>query len=313
MPIREASKAVNDAAQAQLGGLVTSIAKSINSRKSPYEPIVENWYKSLPYAFIATDSSGAQKSFNLPLNPNNISITTHFATNVIATIGGTVEEHAPQRYFDISISGTTGIAPQHIEESPVVSRPNTAIDGRTAYTPEFNLGALTGGFFAKTTGQLDNALNKARDILGGSKKHESGVAAASSGYAAFHNFYKFLLANKNQLSGGGSSIAGFGSSSKAQPLRFLSYKDNQEYKCAILRFELIRSADNPMLYNYNIQLRAYSLSSTGFSDFKELGNLRLQVLGLGGDSSTLSSFKNKISGAKAGIAAVSGAFKSFGR
>lgn len=305
----------------KLGSAITnSVKKAVGvtgalSSSNSYEPIVENWYKSLPYAFVATDSTGTKKTFNLPLSPSNISITTHFATNVIATIGGTVEEHAPQRYFDISISGTTGISPQYSSEFSALSSLNTEIGGRTAYTPEFSLGAQTGGFFAKTTGQLDNALNRARDILGGSKKHESGVAAASSGYAAFHNFYKFLLKGKSQLSSGGSSIAGFSipGTSKAEPLRFLSYKDNQEYKCAIMRFELVRSADNPMLYNYSIQLRAYGLSSIGSENTQSLGDTRLQLLGIGGDSSLLSSFKNKISGAKAGIAAVSGAFKSFGR
>ena len=282
---------------------------------SAYDPQVENWYKSLPYAFVATDSKGVKKIFNLPLNPSNINVTTHFATNVIATMGGTVEEHAPQRYFDISIQGTTGIAPMYFEEARTGPGPNTAINTRASYTPEFSLSNLTGGFFAKTAGKLDNALNKARDILGGSRKHESGIATSATGYAAFHNFYKFLLNSKSELSGGESPIPGISSliKSRTQPLKFLSYKDNQEYTCAILRFELTRSADNPMLYNYNIQLRAYGLNNIGFESFQPIGDTRNQLLGLSGDTSTLSKFKNKISGAKAGIAAVSGAFKSFGR
>lgn len=310
------NKELLDSATKQLGQLQTSIGNSIASRKKFYEPVVENWYKSLPYAFIATDSTGTKKVFNLPLNPSNINITTHFATNVIATIGGTVEEHAPQRYFDIAIQGTTGIAPQYFEEARTGPGLDTSISGRSSYTPEFSLSNLTGGFFAKTTGKLDNALNRARDIIGGSRKHESGVAISATGYAAFHNFYKFLLNSKFELSGGdSSSIPGIGSliKSRAQPLRFLSYKDNQEYTCAILRFELTRSADNPMLYNYNIQLRAYALNNIGFESFQPIGDARNQLLGLSGDTSTLSKFKNKISGAKAGIAAVSGAFKSFGR
>jgi hypothetical protein len=257
--------------------------------------------------------------FNLPLNPSNINITTHFATNIISTMGGTVEEHAPQSYFDISISGTTVVAPRYSAEQTVGAPVQQATQGRSAYTADFSVGSLTGGFFAKTTGQLDSALNRARDILGGARKQESGVYPAASGYIAFHNFYKFLLQNKSHLAQGGSSSGSItsrvsGALGKGiQPLQFLSYKDNQQYTCAILRFELTRSVDNPMLYNYSIQLRAYALSSIGSDNQQSLGDNRLILLGLGDDSSLLSSFKNKVSGAKAGISAVSGAFKTLGR
>ena len=39
----------------------------------------------------------------------------------------------------------------------------------------------------------------------------------------------------------------------------MNYKDNQQYDVAITGFQLTRDASNPMLYNYNITMRAYNL------------------------------------------------------
>jgi hypothetical protein len=300
---------------------------ALSADSNTYTPIPNNWYQSFPYTFIVTDAVGKLKAFHLPLRPSNINITTHFATNVIATIGGTVEEHAPQRYFDISIAGTTGIAPQNSTEDTAVGPVASLLAksgfssekvGRASYTPEFTLSnGYTGGFFAKTTGALDNALNAARDIIAGNRKHESGFSSAYSGYMAFHNFYRFLLEGKKNLSDGGSSSSVIGKITSAAignkgliPLRFISYKDNQMYTCAILKFELTRSADNPMLYNYSIQLRAYKLSNVDFGSPPPRD--RLKDLGLGGDASLLSNIKGKISTAKRGASALGGLGRNFG-
>jgi len=310
---------------------LTNIKNPISAAlgQNSYGPTASNWYKSLPYAFLATEPDGQKRIFNLPINPSNLNIVTHFATNIIATIGGTVEEHGPQRYFDITIQGTTGIAPQFSREQLVqgnVALNTSSVGGRQSYSPSFNIGDYTGGFFAKTAGQIQNIANRAKDILSGSRKHESGVSDEASGYVAFHNFYKFLLENKQKLAGAssGGSISsavraginqltgGALGDNKLVPLKFISYKDNQEYTGAILRFELTRSAENPMLYNYSIQFRAYALSSVGFSDISGTSD-RKKTLGLDGGPSALSKFSGKISGAKGAISAVSGAFKGLGR
>lgn len=324
-----------------LSAAASKAVGAFSGDKNSYSPIAENWYKSLPYAFVATDASGLKKIFYLPLNPSNISVVTHFATNVIATVGGTVEEHAPQRYFDISIAGTTGIAPQNVSES--TSAGNLAFSvlnavtgiglnstGRQTYTPEPSLGQYTGGFFAKTVGALDNTINAARDVLAGARTHEAGFSAGVSGYMAFHNFYRFLLESKRNLQQGeGGSLAGRASSainsatkglsdrtgvtSKIQPLKFISYKDNTEYTCAITRFELTRSSDSPMLYNYSIQLKAYKLSSVGDGGQGPAAVDRLAALGLGGKPTLLSTIKGKANAAKRGISAVRSLGRNAGR
>jgi hypothetical protein len=325
-----------------LSAIASKVAGAISSTQG-YTPVAENWYKSFPYAFLATDAAGKSRIFYLPLNPSNISISTHFATNLISTIGGTVEEHAPQRYFDINISGTTGIAPQYTQEVDgktagafsklkALAGQQDSPPGRLAYTPEFTISGATKGFFAQTAGKLDNALNVARDLLQGQRKHESGFSAVNSGYMAFHNFYRFLLESKSSLASGAANnnsnlqnkvpfatlnnalaaaTSVFGD--KAGPLKFIIYKDNQEYTCAILRFELTRSADSPMLYNYSIVLRAYSLSSIEGGIPENINKDRLVALGLGEGDSVFSKIKGVANTAKRGISAVGGLGRSLGR
>lgn len=262
----------------------------------PYDIVIDNWYKSLPYAFKSTSKNSLGISgdtyFFLPLNPKAINITTHFATNVISTLYGTVEEHSEQRYFDIVISGTTGFAPKFMGRFPkntvnieeiasvgldygnpqlnVTSRP-----GRKKYD-NFSITDIAGGFFPKTLGKIDNALQQARNIgkiLTDDNGYEVGVTNWSSGYLAFHRFYKWLLNYKmmaydpseSKVNSGftvgtkESFIKDSNSSSDKPLLQFLNYKDNNMYDCAISRFILERSAESPMLYNYTIYMRAYNL------------------------------------------------------
>ena len=89
-----------------------------------FDPIVpeilpENWIK-LPqaYSFEVIDvsqgnagSSGGFKEFPLPLAPTAINQSENFAISIKATQGGTVVTHSGNKYKDLIIEGTTGIAP----------------------------------------------------------------------------------------------------------------------------------------------------------------------------------------------------------
>ena len=99
-----------------------------------------------------------------------------------------------------------------------------------------------------------------------------------SGYTAFHNLYRFLLAYKKDAAG--VFIKGVHSGEeqrRGHPLQFLNYKDNIQYDVAIQNFVLKRSADDPMLYNYTITMRAYNLQQifggAGFELEDELDEL----------------------------------------
>lgn len=279
-----------------------------------YEVISQNWYSAKPYGFKLKDQSGRSAVMFLPINPSNISITTNFATNMIPTLYGTIEEHSPVRYYDISIEGTTGFAPKYTR--PSIGEPAAAHrvfsagrSGRSSFSVSsaFSLG----GFFPKTLATITKVANKAADLLDGGPSTKMGITNDSSGYVAFHNLYRFLLYYKKVSSG---EIAGSSQLHK-QPLTFFNYKDNNEYYVVVRNFTLRRSAENPMLYNYSIQMRGYNLRAIGGEKIQEDYKARLENLGLNGvkSSSLFGSIKNISSGVKSIVGSAVGGISIFGR
>jgi hypothetical protein len=240
------------------------------------------WWKQSPYTFLFKEEStgpglGGRYAFNLPISPSNISITTHFATNVITTMYGTVEEHSEQRYFDINISGTTGMSPMYSTYKKLsdINEPHTdMVNGkggpggeksmnkrkRKSYSSasQISKGVDKLGFFKRTANILETVASQAKDLLEAPKPVGISTENANTGYMAFHNFYRFLLKYKKHVSSKRSKInAGF------HPLTFINWKDNNQYDVVISNFQLMRDANNPMLYNYTISMRAYNLATAG--------------------------------------------------
>ena len=303
---------------------------SIKEYVSNYDYFIKdkesNWYKALPYCFKVTTKDGESFSFYLPINPMNIVITTHFATNIIATAYGTVEEHSEQRYFDIIISGTTGLAPKNIGIihdtnslflSSLLKVATTSVpflkmsnipDGQPGRLSETLFQVNTGGFFNRTKQLALNAAKKAMSVLPfGSSEYDSGVLDKHSGYVAFHNFYRFLVAYKKEiLNSDGKYKIG------EHPIQFINYKDNNQYNVAINNFQLNRSADDPMLYKYTIAMRGYDLRTIGIEKKFEID--RQKELGLDGvDSQSMKAkLSNGVRNAKMALASAVAAIKGFG-
>lgn len=249
------------------------------SLDSIYQVTPTNWYKSLPYGFSFFDrqASGVRTSiFYLPILPSNINVTTQFATNIVTTLYGVVEEHSEVRYYDIEIAGTTGIAPRWVDEKKQGNSPSSVTpDGRTAFQ---NTGIDLGGFLPEVTNTISQVKDAVQDIgnaLNGGPSMKTGVDASKSGYMAFHNFYRFLLKYKKDAAG----ISGLGNTQrKTHPLQFLNHKDRIKYDVVIQSFTLSRNADNPMLYNYSIKMRGYNLRNVDASPPEQD---QLAKLGLG--------------------------------
>lgn len=274
-------------------------AQETNSvyKNSDYQPVEGNWYAAKPYGFRFTPKSGNAKVMYLPISPSNLNISTQFATNLIPTIYGTVEEHSPVRYYDITIEGTTGMVPKYVEpiEAGTKVTPST---GRTAFTVQQSLSTLAGGLFSKTLSATESAVSDTRDIFG--RSAITGVHLEQTGYMAFHNLYRFLLQYKKDAAGVIDQT-----SRKADapaPLVFFNYKDNNEYSVVIKSFSLRRDKENPMLYFYSISMRGYDLKnvqdtlSVSKADSKQL----LSNLGLDGvkNSTILSKAKDVASSAR---------------
>ena len=276
--------------------------------------VTQNWFKQKPYAFRFTDRKGEEFTFYLPISPYNISITTHFATNVISTMYGTIEEHSEQRYYDITIAGTTGMVPRYydiVSDQTKAELKKPAEIGRASFPVKDMIAGNLGGFFKRTQALVANTLNQASDLLG-EDNGSTGVDLNKTGYTAFHNFYKFLLVYKKDVSG----EYGLSASDRNQqhPLVFVNYKDNNQYNVAIQNFQLTRDVSQPMLYNYTITMRAYNLQEADpQKPALDLAN-RAEELGLTdvNNSSLFSKIANKARQAKnLAYSAIAGA-KGFG-
>lgn len=265
----------------------------------------KNWFASQPYAFKFTNSSGQANFVFLPLSPSNINIVTHYATNVITTLYGIVEEHSPIRYYDITISGTTGYAPKYSDISP---SPTPTVDpanppGRKNFAHNSLLDTIAGaGFAQQTLGVIQQVAQQATDVvnlINGGDNNKTGVDINQTGYVAFHNLYRFFQVYKKDQSNKPLSA----SNSPKHPLQFINYKDNNQYDIVPMTFTLTRSAESPMLYNYNIVIRAFNLRSSNVNIAVTEEDL-LNSLGLG-DGGVQSLF-NQIQGIAKGSMAVLG-------
>lgn len=303
-----------------------------------YTTIGSNWFVAQPYGFKITFVDEKAYVCFLPISPSNLSITTHFATNMVPTLYGTVEEHSDVRYFDIAIEGTTGMAPKYVGvygafSSNFSGTPAGQVAAEEASGLNFGRQSFSitksiplGGFFSKTIGALSAIKNSALDLIDGSNKtNESGLPEEQTGYTAFHTLYKMLLRYKKDAAGvpiagaagaagALASAAGLKPERKKHPIVFFNYKDGNQYNVVIRSFTMRRSADNPMLYYYSISMRGYAL--TGAEGNPEVDNQeqRLRELGLGGvkNSSLLGDIKKKANSAKGILGAAAGGINVLG-
>lgn len=261
------------------GGIDQTVNSSIFSNPA-YSVIEQNWFSAKPYGFKFTPRTGGSFTMFLPISPSNLTITTGFATNLIPTLYGTVEEHSPVRYYDIVIEGTTGMAPKFVDVG--LQKPEL-LPGRSSFSVSQGLSSAAGGFFSKTLSAIEKIKNQASDLINGTPNPETGIYTSQTGYVAFHNLYRFLLKYKQDVAADPNSTT----AREQHPLTFFNYKDNNQYDVVVRNFTLRRSADNPMLYFYSITLRGYNLRSVTDKAVDTTAD-RLKQLGLDGvDGSSL--------------------------
>lgn len=279
-----------------------------------YDPNPNKWYQAFPYGFIFSprDTSKTSKIMYLPINPSNLQVTTHFATNLIPTIYGTVEEHSSVRYYDIVIEGTTGIGPKYVQ--PVdYGAYVTPLFGRSTFAIQQFLGT---GLLSKTVNTLQTVFNDASAVINGGKPSipVTGLQLDQTGYAAFHNLYRFLLAYKKDVSAGSTNTSNSSTPPDA-PLVFFNRKDANQYSVVVKSFSLKRDKENPMLYYYNIVMRGYDLGPIDAALKRSNDDDMLTTLGLNGikGSSYLGEVKNAAAGAKDIFASVANGVNQLGR
>jgi hypothetical protein len=200
----------------------------------PYRLAV--WYKEENGAWSFAPDKTLQP-FTLPIAPESLTITTPFAVSTTVTLGGIVEEHngAPLRM--ITISGTTGVLPLRGQVS------GTAI---TRAGP-----SLPSSILAGTLSGVSSLVSAARQLGTGAGTSNVLVPEddnASSGYAQFKLLQRFLEIYVNQK----KTVAG-----RKWVLALEMWKDQEIYFVSPVSFDLRRSAQSPLEYQYQIVLKGW--------------------------------------------------------
>ena len=262
---------------------------------TPYALESGNWYKTLPYgfriwvpatshtpaidpsklgavaafhsagsSFSSSSSSNAQELFFFfPVNPESVSVNTPYAVQVTPTLGGIVEEHSGAVFYNITVSGTTGVLPS-LDFSTGVPQSSDSL--RTSASSDGLIPpGIAGGFGASTINAINSAVSK---ITGVGSRLVDGNVNDNTGYTSFHVLYKFIwlyhLAKANGSNG---------------ELMFVNYKDNNQYNVIIQNFQLSRDKSRPHLYQYTIQMKGWQLATNVTVPSFDAGN-RLADLGL---------------------------------
>ena len=269
-----------------------------NVLTTPYTIQDENWYKTIPYGFrimppaggdmsdaslggiLAAGGLGAQSAvsgFFFPVNPESINISTPYAVQITPTLGGIVEEHSGAVFYNITVSGTTGIIPDlaYIDGKPRFTFDMNGSGRNLAYEPTFlDRIQAKAGFGGNTYNAIKSAYTAASNaIFGIDDKTVDSDKSINSGYTAYHVLYKFLWLYHDSKSKGSQNS-----------LQFVNYKDNNQYNIVIQNFQLSRDKSRPHLYQFSIQMRGWKLETQDGNQSFELGPLgqtaRLAQLGL---------------------------------
>lgn len=223
--------------------------------------IVESrWNKYYPYqllvvkAVVSPDGTVSYQRvpgfiYTLPISPQELSIDMPIATTVQATLGGIAEIHGGAPFRDITLSGTTGITPMRKKAQPGPD---------ATFVP---------GIFAGTADAITRTANAASALTGvgngSTAVHDpttgpgpNQIAANSTGYYQYQLLERFIesyvaLKSRNQTD------KTYGDT-RLLRLALAVWKDDAVYLCAGVRLTKKKTATDPNLVNFTLQLKAWA-------------------------------------------------------
>lgn len=275
------------------------------TRRKVYEIKPENWNKLFPYSFTvvnAPDNSTVPVSslntnlnfeeFILPINPQNLSISTAFSIRTSATNKGIVEEHNGTIFRTIVISGTFGIAPTSRAIEGGQMRSNLRPVQASALT---NVVRAIGAISPNAVGAA-NAIsaNINRTIAAAGKLPDlvSGIDPAPErleqlGFAMMNKFINYLVAYSEFKKQPGNEGA---------RLVFVNRKDNVSYVVTPQTIDTTKAAADPHITRYRIVLRGWDLATDVPQDV-------IEPLKIERDINVLSSLYNSVREARGVLSA----------
>lgn len=205
------------------------------------------------------DALAKKVIYTLPIPPDGLSVQPMIASEVMASLGGIVEETSPTAFWMITLTGTTGIA---VGRNDTINPAGVFRDSLGTTGLLSGLGSALGKLASTVTTVGNAAESLASDpspagladlanaaLLPKLPYSVSGVDQTRNGYMEIHLLHRFLNA--------------YGDMKALKPdaakLVFCNYKDGQQWQVIVKQFKITKSVNEPMLYRYSIVLQGWDL------------------------------------------------------
>jgi len=252
---------------------------------------LDRWNQAFPYRFAlwtvppnGGNPGPTQEYIDLPIPPEALEITTPFAINNSVTLNGIVEQHNAFPIQSIFLRGSTGMLNRKNVRAENTVIPNMTIVGGT-------LNAVNALVKTVTAGGSSTAVIKESDL--------TVNTLLNTGYAQFlalKNFFESYAILKK--SGDNPNLR----------LVFEIFKEQYAYVCTPKTFRMVRNAESPFEFKYEIQLEAWQrLKTQASGQILNQNNYTLSQLDKSTVQNILNGFQqgqnilNSLSGVIAGV------------
>lgn len=275
--LKSATNSLLQAAGISLPGSSSNIyeaakaAKVFDGKALPWSYSGQDWYKVFPYAFVVEADKKTKFTYTLPIPPQSLVTKMVPASSATPTVGGVVEETSDNVFWVIQMAGTTGtaVSRQGVSNtqanrtdvakefrkklettgllSGVASNLNLLV-AKVGNTADAVISGLESGSVAGGIGGVVGAVNNA--LLPQQPYSGSSVSDVTNGFTEMQELHRFLYTYSHLK----------GAFAKRFILKFKNYKTGQEWRVILQDFTIQQSAQNPNLYKYNIQLKAWGVA-----------------------------------------------------
>jgi len=195
-------------------------------------------------ALITWNTPNSTWTFQLPITPQQLTITEQFAIQTSATLRGILEEHSGSRFKLISAQGTMGVCPY-----------------RSSVTKPSGTPGILQSVFGGTINALGSVVNQVSNVInpattGAAANKPASLLPQTSQYGQTSTGYYQALMLQQFLEQ--YVEAKRDPANASWRLVFDIPKQNQSYVVTPVLYDWVQSASpNPMAFNYRFQLKAW--------------------------------------------------------
>jgi len=220
------------------------------------------WNKAFPYRFQILEQDPIKglmntgRYFDLPIPPEALEINTPFAINTSVTLNGIIEQHNAFPLLNIFLRGSTGVlnklnvrtGSNQLPAKGILAGTINAVNAFAKDIKSLNAqpGPNTAIYSPSLIGNTD--FSGSGQSLSDAVTGAVNASLAGTGYSRFlalRNFLESYAILKKQQAYQGYRLA------------FTTYKDQYSYICTPKMFRMVRSAESPFEFKYEIQLESW--------------------------------------------------------